>query len=134
MVIVPTDHPWAARRRVHARDLAGGPLLAGEPGSGTGRLLRNYLAQAGLEPCIGMTLGSTEAVKQAVMNGLGISLVLAGTVSDAVHAKRLCALPLARGGLRKTFHAVWPAHTACQPPHRAFRDILSSAAAGTTHA
>ncbi|MEX2515530.1 MAG: LysR family transcriptional regulator [Gammaproteobacteria bacterium] len=132
VVIVPPDHLWATRRRIQPRDLAGIPLLAGEPGTGTGRLLREYLAGARIEPCIGMTLGSTEAVKQAVMNGLGISLVLAGTVIEAVAAKRLCAIPLAYGGLQKSFHAVWPERNERLSVHQAFRTLLQPEAAGAT--
>ncbi|WP_018716722.1 LysR family transcriptional regulator [Arhodomonas aquaeolei] len=107
VVIVPPGHPWALRQRITADELAGSRLLAGEPGTGTGRLLRAFLARCEGGPAIAGELGSTEAVKRAVAHGEGISLVLAGTVDEEVTAGRLAAIPLAGPGLSKPLWAVW---------------------------
>src|SRR5690606_26553511 len=86
VAIAAPDHPWARQRVVTPEALADTPLLAGEPGSGTGRLLREYLAGLGRTPPIAAQLGSTEAVKQAVAHGLGVSLVLEGCIRADVAA------------------------------------------------
>lgn len=124
VVIVPRHHRWSDRDSVRPEDLADVPLLGGESGSGTGRLLREYLASRGVEPRVGLTLGNTEAVKRAVINGLGISIVLAGTVADEVRRGELHALPLARGGVRKALQIIHPEELADEPGTDAFVDLL----------
>lgn len=93
VVIAPPGHRLAQRASVQAEDLAGEILLGGEPGSGTGRVLRDRLGigiQA-LETRSGFS--STEAVKRAVRAGLGISIVLKAAVADEVASGSLAALP-----------------------------------------
>lgn len=107
VVIVPPGHDWADRHHICREELACTKLLAGEPGSGTGRLLRTYLHEVGKMPSIAAELASTEAVKQAVAHGLGISLVLASSVAEEVATGRLAALPLNPRGLYKPLWAAW---------------------------
>src|SRR3546814_11728194 len=53
-------------------------------------------------------LGSTEAVKQAVRAGLGVSIVLEGSVEEEVRAGSLRALPLADAELAKDLYVALP--------------------------
>lgn len=124
VVIVPNGHPWAGRDVIEPADLDGVELLAGEPGTGTGRLLRAYLAGSGGTARVGLTLGNTEAVKRAVIHGLGISLVFAGAVEQEVRAGLLHALPLADAGLAKDLYAIWPRHLDDNARLAAFRELL----------
>ena len=107
VVIVPPDHDWARLPNIPVSLLKGVPMLGGEPGTGTGRLLARYLGEdiEGLQ--ISMRLGSTEAVKQWVKAGLGVSLVLAGTVKREQHDGTLCAIPLQGKPLRKDLYVIW---------------------------
>ena len=82
-------------------------MLGGEPGTGTGHLLQTYFGQGAI-PTVRLQLGSTEAVKQAVAAGLGISLVLASAVPREVAAGELCAIPFAAPALAKDLYAIWP--------------------------
>lgn len=93
VVIVPRGHPWAELPHVSRALLKGAPILGGEPGTGTGRLLARYFGDA-RDIRVTARLGSTEAVKQAVKAGLGVSLVLAGTVAEECRAGALAAIPL----------------------------------------
>lgn len=106
VVIVPPDHPWSARRAIDRHELANEPLIGGEPGTGTARLLQQEL---GIHPGklkAGLQLGSTEAVKHAVRAGLGISLTLASAVRDEVRTGMLCALHVRDVALAKPLHAI----------------------------
>ncbi len=124
VVIVPPGHRWAARDSLTANELAGVPLIGGERGTGTGRLLQEYLHARGVRPCPGMALGNTEAVKRAVANGLGVSIVLAGTVSREVARGELHAIPLSEGGIRKQLHLVYPKELVGEPGVGKFRGLL----------
>ncbi len=105
VLIVPPDHPFACLSEITPAHLAGMPLIGGEPGTGTGRLLDRFFNTD--VPGVSMQLGSTEAVKRAVRAGLGISLVLASSVSEEVLGGTLCAIPLAGEGISKELMLVW---------------------------
>jgi DNA-binding transcriptional LysR family regulator len=107
VVIVPPGHELAAHRVVERDQLSEYELLGGEPGTGTGRLLAAYFGDASRMPRVSRQLGSTEAVKQAVKAGLGISLVLASSVADSVRAGSLIAIPFAGTGLSKELFIAW---------------------------
>lgn len=81
VVILPLQHSLAAQTSLNAADIANLTLLGGEPGTGTGRLLRASFNDQG-PISVAMNLGSTEAVKRAVAAGLGASLVLRLAVDD----------------------------------------------------
>lgn len=107
VVITPPGHPLAERANLSREELAGHAFLGGEPGTGTGRLLANYFADIGF-PRPTRQLGSTEAVKQAVKAGLGISIVFASAVVDELSKGSLRAVHLADGPLAKDLFVAWP--------------------------
>lgn len=106
VVIVPPDHPWATRDAIARADMFGVPLIGGEPGTGTGRLLERTFGRDAGRLKVGPTLGSTAAVKEAVKAGLGVSLVMAAAVTDEVRLGTLRALPLIDAHLVKPLSIV----------------------------
>jgi DNA-binding transcriptional LysR family regulator len=77
-LIVPPQHPWAKRRDISILELTNEPFIFREEGSGTRQVIEKYLAKNGLSPQnmkITMILGSTESIKHAVENGMGVSIV-----------------------------------------------------------
>jgi DNA-binding transcriptional LysR family regulator len=116
VVIVPPGHPFACLPEVTPAHLAGMALIGGEPGTGTGRLLAEFFEGSAQLPSVSMQLGSTEAVKRAVRAGLGISLVLASTVTQELEVGALCAIPLAGAGLSKELKLVWRTTCGAQMP------------------
>ncbi|WP_420493192.1 LysR family transcriptional regulator [Sedimenticola hydrogenitrophicus] len=120
VLIVPPHHPCAGLQQIDRETLAGMTLLGGEPGTGTGRLLANFFGDKGPFPKVSMQLGSTEAVKQAVKTGLGISLVLAACVSEEVRVDSLRAIPVSDPGLSKELMVICPDAIARHPPVSTF--------------
>ncbi len=95
VIIAAPDHPFAAARAVGLAALAGETFLLREAGSGTRELLRSLLGAAGMDPGLGMEMGSNETIKQAVMAGMGIALLSAHTVAAELAEGRLVALDVA---------------------------------------
>jgi DNA-binding transcriptional LysR family regulator len=94
LLIVPPQHTWAERNSIPRHWLRGLAFLGGERGTGTGRLLQQYLGEDADTISVSMQLGSTEAVKHAVHAGLGVSLVMAAAVDQEsrngwLHAVRI---------------------------------------------
>jgi DNA-binding transcriptional LysR family regulator len=109
VLIVPPRHPLASFTCIERAQLSGFRLLGGEPGTGTGRMLAKYFGGSARVPPVSHQLGSTEAVKQAVKAGTGISLVLESAVADEVRAGSLRAIPFADPPLRKDLFIAWRA-------------------------
>ncbi|UEM24219.1 LysR family transcriptional regulator (plasmid) [Skermanella mucosa] len=109
VIIVSPDHAWAGRAGVTVEELATQPLLGGEPGTGTGTLLRRALGDAAELLRVDRALGSTEAVKHAVRAGLGVSLVAESSVAEEVRHGTLAAVSLDGVTLEKDLQVVLPA-------------------------
>ncbi|MCG2722841.1 MAG: LysR family transcriptional regulator [Thermodesulfovibrionales bacterium] len=78
VVIVPLHHPWAKKKEVSVSDIVKEPFIFREAGSGTRQVIEKFLARHGITPHemnISSILGSTEAIKYAVENGLGVSII-----------------------------------------------------------
>jgi DNA-binding transcriptional LysR family regulator len=92
-VIAPPDHPLAIRP-VWARELAEYTMIVREPGSGTREVAEHALQTHGLELKRTLELGSTEAIKQAVIAGLGLSIVGRSAIADQLQLGLLCVLDM----------------------------------------
>jgi DNA-binding transcriptional LysR family regulator len=78
LVIVPPHHPWAKRKDVSVAELIDEPFILREAGSGTRQTIEKFFARHGITPQnmkVSMVLGSTQAIKEAVENGLGVSII-----------------------------------------------------------
>jgi DNA-binding transcriptional LysR family regulator len=81
-------------------------LLGGERGTGTGALLRKQLGARASALQVVRQLGSTAAVKEAVKNRLGISLVMAASVRDEVAAGSLHMVEIEDAVITKPLYCV----------------------------
>ncbi|MEO7358813.1 MAG: LysR substrate-binding domain-containing protein, partial [Gemmatimonadaceae bacterium] len=59
------------------------------------------LAERGISPQIALTLGSTEAIKQAVMAGLGLAVVSQSAVSEHLAAGTLNVIDVRNWNVRR---------------------------------
>jgi DNA-binding transcriptional LysR family regulator len=127
VVIVPPDHALGSQAHISRDELSRHDLLGGEPGTGTGRMLARYFGASVSIPRVAMQLGSTEAVKQAVKAGLGISLVLASAVADEVKAGSLRAIPFVAPPLEKELYVAWRDRLPGMPAPAFVQHLLSGA-------
>jgi DNA-binding transcriptional LysR family regulator len=89
-LIVGSHHPFATSKTpIAASALGSETLIVREPGSGSREIVTRALADHGIEPRRTLEIGSTEAIKQAVAVGLGVSIVSRAAVSDQVAQGRL---------------------------------------------
>jgi DNA-binding transcriptional LysR family regulator len=106
VLIVSPRHRWARRRTVVPADLAGEPLLVREEGSATRRVTERALERAGIRWRASMELDHTEAIKQAVMAGLGVAFVSVHAVRGEVSSRRLAAVRLRSIRIQRHFHVI----------------------------
>lgn len=120
-LITAPDHPFAQAEHVPAAMLAREPFIVREAGSGTRAALVEYLEHWQLQPVFVMEMDSTEAIKQAVMAGLGVSLVSLHTIAlEWRHG--LLAAPAVEGlPLMRRWHVVNTAGKLLSPSAEALR-------------
>ena len=78
VLILSPHHPWAKKNSVSILEIPKEPFILREEGSGTRQMIEKHFAKHGISPHnikIAFIMGSTESIKGAVEEGLGISIV-----------------------------------------------------------
>ena len=83
-VIASSKHPLAGRKGLVWKDLADETFLMREAGSGTFEAIRDHLDENGLELGKTLTIESNEAIKYSVVENMGITILSAYVLADAV--------------------------------------------------
>jgi DNA-binding transcriptional LysR family regulator len=130
VLIAPPDHPLAAsKRRVPLATLAAEPFVSRERGSGTRAVAEAAFATHGVRPRIVLTLDSTEAVKQAVAAGLGLSAVSRAAAADQLALGRVREVRVAGLAITRRLTLLRLAGRRASAPARAFEALLGVAGA-----
>lgn len=77
-LITPPIHPWAKKKIISILEITKEPFIIREEGSGTRQMIEKYLSSHGIKVSdmrIALVLGGTESIKEAVENGMGVSIV-----------------------------------------------------------
>lgn len=101
VVCARPGHPLAARKRLRREDFANERWVLRESGSATRSLSERALAELPEGRTV-LELDQSEAIKQAVIAGLGIACLPEVAVTDAVQTGRLAVLPTPFLDLRRT--------------------------------
>jgi len=105
VVVVPNNHELCNSDNLTIEEFVQYPIILREKGSGTRRILENKVKELGLllTPSVVMELGSTQAIKEAIKNNIGISVLSGLTVKEEVLNNILCALYFEKFRLKRTF-------------------------------
>jgi DNA-binding transcriptional LysR family regulator len=106
VVIAPPGHHLAKKRAIPLKQLLKERFLLREPGSGTRLAMDKLFLDKGLELTPYMELGSIEAIKQAVMAGLGISVMSQHNLRLELDGHKMCMLDVKGFPLRRHWFAV----------------------------
>lgn len=106
VLVAAISHPLQAAERFDLQELRHETFLLREPGSGTRtvaeQMFRNHL----FTPAKAVTLGSNETIKQAVMAGMGISLLSLHTLSLELRTREIAILDVAGTPIDRVWHIV----------------------------
>ena len=130
VVLASADHPLAAEMDIAFPRLAQEPFVMREPGSGIRMIVLRLFARHGIAPQIRMELGSDEAIREAVLAGLGVAVLPRYTLGlDPVLTKLVC-LDVEGFPLESYWHFVYPVGRRLSPAARAFMDFARVEAKG----
>ena len=127
VLAVPPWHALRRRKQVSLKQLRALPLILREAGSGSRRCLEAALAQAGTslkDFSIALELGSNEAIKEAVLQGLGAAVLSLHAVEKELQASRFHVLRVAGLPLKRDLFVVWDRRRVLPIPARLFLDFL----------
>jgi DNA-binding transcriptional LysR family regulator len=75
VVMAPRDHPLVGKKNIPLSRIAEEPLILREPGSGIRDVMLRLFNQQNLSIKVRLELGSNEAIKHAIVGGLGLSVL-----------------------------------------------------------
>lgn len=105
VVIAAPTHPLARRPGpIRAAALAEEIFLVREDGSGSGEVVDAALAARRITPRQRLEVGSTEAIKQVAMAGLGVAVISAAAVADQIALGTLTVLAVQDFAIRRDFN------------------------------
>ena len=90
VLVVPPDHALSGRKKVTVKQLLAYPLVLRESGSGLRHCFEKSLERAGRslgELRVALELGSNEAIKEAVLRGIGVAILSTYAVQKELKAR-----------------------------------------------
>jgi DNA-binding transcriptional LysR family regulator len=128
VVFARADHPLVGRKRIPIEVLAEEPFLMREAGSGTRMVAWEAFALKGYEPKVRMELSTNEAVRQAILAGLGISILSRYTLGLDSENPQLAVLDVEGLPIERPWQFVYPVGKQISPTARAFMDLVRAEA------
>lgn len=126
ILTAPADHQFTDKATVTLKDLAHMPFVLREHGSGTRMALQRALSSASLklkDMNIVAELGNTQAVKEAVKSGLGVSILSDKAVQDEIRMGLLREIKVKGLDIRRDFYLVVHRSRTMSPICRTFWDF-----------
>ncbi len=128
VLAVSKDHPWSRLKAIDLEDLRKEGFISREGGSGTLRSFRRLLTRKGREPekllNVIMELGSTEAVKEALIAGLGVSILSRTSIQREIQAGLLREIPIRGLKLERDFYQIFHRQRTLSPVSQAFTHFI----------
>ncbi len=129
-LVLPSDHRWSGHKQIRLQELIGEPFIVREPGSGTLRSIEKQLQKKGFTIAdlnVVAEMGSTEAVRQGVKSGVGLSILSTVAVADDIQSGFLKAIPVEGLSLKRSFYLTTHRQRTHSPLCGVFIDFFNEA-------
>lgn len=128
VLAVPAGHPLAKQRSARLEDLTKEPFIIREKGSGTRAIIEECLEKQ-LHTNLSRfnvicEMGSSEAVKEAVLAGLGVSILSSFAIKREVSQGLMTALPVGNCNIERYFYLIYKKQFPLMTYHKNFLDIV----------
>ncbi len=130
VVLARDDHPLGGAKDIPFSRLASEPFLIREEGSGTRRITMRLFREHGLTPKVRMELGTNEAIKEAILAGLGVTIMSRYTFGLDPESSRYLCLDVTGFPLENHWYFAYPSGKQLSAVARAFLDFARSEAKG----
>ncbi|WP_188890290.1 LysR family transcriptional regulator [Paenibacillus radicis (ex Gao et al. 2016)] len=130
MLVALPDHPLGLLPKVELSDLNGAELIISEESCIYRGMFEKVLREGEIAFTSLFELGNPEAIKQCVVNGLGIALLPQMVVADELAAGKLAALPFTHPDIRFDLQYLIHPKKWMSGPLQAFIDMLGDSEEG----
>lgn len=130
VLAVPADHPWQKKEYVTLDEVSEEPFVIRERGSATREILEEYLQKntdRGLSKFnIVCEMGSSEAVKEAIMAGLGVSIISVHAIKRELKQGALIEVPIQDCIIQRHFYLIYRKQFGLMYYHKLFLEFVKN--------
>jgi len=130
VLAVPAEHPWAGKKSVATGALVREPFVVREKGSATRDIMETCLKKNGdlslADLNVVAEMGSSEAVKEAVIAGVGLSILSIHAIAREVKQGAVAALTVRNCRLERSFYLIYRRQFDLMHHHQLFLDYLKA--------
>ncbi|MFT7235741.1 MAG: DNA-binding transcriptional LysR family regulator [Methylophagaceae bacterium] len=127
--VLPADFKLTGKRPITPQRFLQQPLILREPGSGSRLAFEQHCLESRLSYQSSMVFGSNEAVKHAVISGLGVAVIPKLSVLPELQLGVIKTLDIKGFPLRRTWCLVYPRRKNLTPVSQAFSDYIQQSLA-----
>ena len=127
VLAVPSDHPWARQTTVPLEALQEEHFIQRERGSGSRLVVEQTLSEYGIDPThlhVIAEMGTTEAIKQGIKAGVGLSFISRVALLDEIRSGSICAVAIEGVTVRRHFSVVRHTGRTLSPLAQTFEAFL----------
>ncbi len=130
LLVAPKNHAFAKKKEVDLASLKGEKFIFREKGSGTRMATDAHFKKLKFKPDVRLELGSNEAIKQAVIGGLGLAVLSQYSLGDRPDQEDIAILRCKEFPIKSSWHIVAPKGKKLSPIATIFKKHLSQHAKG----
>jgi len=124
VIIARPDHPLAQAKRIPLSRLVEENFIQRERGSGTRNAVERFFDERGVKLNTSMEMSRNEAIKHAVMAGLGLGIVSLHTLEFELALDRIAILSVEGFPIMKEWYLVYRSGKRMSPIAQAFHDFV----------
>ncbi len=128
VLAVPVEHPWQKKEYVTLDEVSEEPFVIRERGSATREILKEYLQKntdRNLSKFnIVCEMGSSEAVKEAIMAGLGVSIISVHAIKRELKQEFLVEVPIRDCAIQRHFCLIYRKQFSLMHYHKLFLEFV----------
>ncbi|MGB0723425.1 MAG: LysR substrate-binding domain-containing protein [Gammaproteobacteria bacterium] len=122
-VMAPRDHPLVGEKNIPLSRIAEEALILREPGSGIRDATLKLFNGENLQPKVRMELGSNEAIKHAIVGGLGLSVLSLHTLTLEGVKGPVAVLDVQGFPIERKWYLVYPRNKELSPVAQTFLEF-----------
>jgi len=128
VLAVLADHSWVKKKYVTLDEVSKEPFVIRERGSATREILEEYLRKntdMSLSKFnVVCEMGSSEAVKEAIIAGLGVSIISIHAIKRELKQDTLIEIPIKDCGIQRYFYLIYKKQFSLMHYHKLFLEFV----------
>ena len=125
ILIAPPSHPLARKKSLDPWKLEGQPIIMHEKGSASRNIVDEFIRKNNLFVSVTLELSNNEAIKRAVEQGLGLSIISEHVVREEIERKKLKPILLTDPTLKRKFYLIYHKDKYLSQPFQMFVQMVN---------